>query len=151
MAEPGTGTLVAAADAAPATPARLDPQTIDAYYGDALSAEPERPDRFTLYFETGTTDLTPASIALIADVFDAVGRRTRPRVVVIGHADRVGPAGLNARLSLRRAELVEQRLIDEGVDAAAIETDSYGETDPVVPTPDEVAEPLNRRVEIVVR
>ena len=151
LAEPGTGTRITAVDAAPAAPARLDPETIDSYYGDALAAEPELPDRFTLYFETGTTDLTPESIALVDEVLTAIDRRTGPRVDVIGHADRVGPANLNATLSLRRANLVRQRLVDAGVNTGFIETDSYGESDPVVPTPDEVAEPLNRRVEIVVR
>lgn len=151
LAEAGTATLVTEADAVPRPPARLDQTTIDAYFGDALAAEPDQPDRFTLYFLTGTTDLTPDSIALVADVLDAVTRRTAPRIDVIGHADRVGPAALNATLSLRRAGLVRQRLVDEGVEGATITTDSYGETDPVVPTPDEVPEPLNRRVEIVVR
>lgn len=149
--EPGTGTLVAAPDAAPGAATRLDEEAIDALYGDALAAEPERPDRFVLYFETGTADLTPESAALIDEVLAAVTRRTAPRIDVIGHADRVGPAVLNAALSLERAELVRGRLAEAGVSGARIVTDSFGEADPVVPTPDEVAEPLNRRVEIVVR
>ncbi|NBC32805.1 MAG: OmpA family protein [Alphaproteobacteria bacterium] len=149
--EPGTGTLVAAPDAAPGAAARLDAEAIDTLYGDALAAEPERPDRFVLYFETGTTDLTPESAALVDEVLAAVARRTAPRIDVIGHADRVGPAALNAALSLERAELVRTRLAEAGVPGTEIDTDSYGEADPVVPTPDEVAEPLNRRVEIVVR
>lgn len=149
--EPGTGTLVAAPDAQPAPAARLDAEAINALYGEALAAEPPRPDRFVLYFETGTSTLTPASLALIDDVLAAVRRRTAPRVEAIGHADRVGPAGLNAALSLDRARLVRQRLAEAGVAEALIAIDSFGEADPVVPTPDETPEPLNRRVEIIVR
>jgi outer membrane protein OmpA-like peptidoglycan-associated protein len=41
------------------------------------------------------------------------------------------------------------RQIPSGITALKIE--SYGEEDPLIPTPDGVAEPRNRRVEIMIR
>jgi len=54
-------------------------------------------------------------------------------------------------LGLRRAVMVRNLLISAGVDAAQIQVTSLGETDLLVHTPDETAEPRNRRVDIIVR
>jgi outer membrane protein OmpA-like peptidoglycan-associated protein len=47
--------------------------------------------------------------------------------------------------------MVRNLLINAGVDAAQIQVTSLGETDLLVHTPDETAEPRNRRVDIIVR
>ena len=55
------------------------------------------------------------------------------------------------RLSLQRAILVRDYLVGEDVDASIIQVDSHGEGNPLFPTADEVPEPRNRRVEVLVR
>ncbi|MEQ9124024.1 MAG: OmpA family protein, partial [Alphaproteobacteria bacterium] len=107
--------------------------------------------RFVLYFVSGTTELTAESQAELPEVERTAADRVAPRVDVIGHSDRVGAAPLNALLSRDRAQSVADLLVGVGVPAAAIRVDSFGEADNAVPTADGVAEPLNRRVEIVVR
>jgi outer membrane protein OmpA-like peptidoglycan-associated protein len=72
-------------------------------------------------------------------------------VVVIGHTDRVGTVEYNDRLSLQRAERVRAELVRLGVDPARISVEGRGEREPLVPTPDEMPEPQNRRVEVSVR
>ena len=151
LAEAGASVLVEAADAAPGQVAAMDQSTIDALYGRAIEAQPEPPVEFILYFDTGSFDLTPESEALVADILEATARYTPPRIAVIGHTDRVGPALLNATLAVQRARRVEQALLDLGLAPESIELGSFGEADPLVPTPDEVAEPLNRRVEVTIR
>ena len=69
-------------------------------------------------------------------------------IAVAGHTDTSGSAAYNLGLSARRAEAVRQALVAGGVPADAIMTDSFGESDPLVPTPDGVREPSNRRAEI---
>jgi outer membrane protein OmpA-like peptidoglycan-associated protein len=54
-------------------------------------------------------------------------------------------------LSTERARHVRDQLVEKGVDAELISVTSHGEDNPLIPTPDEVAEPKNRRVEVVVR
>ena len=70
---------------------------------------------------------------------------------MIGHTDRVGALLYNDTLSLRRAERVRKIFVERGLPTGAIHTAGRGEREPIVPTADEVSEPLNRRVEINVR
>lgn len=52
-------------------------------------------------------------------------------VIVSGHADRIGSAIYNQKLSERRAEAVKAYLVSKGVDANLIETYGYGKTQAV--------------------
>ncbi|HYT47929.1 MAG TPA: OmpA family protein [Burkholderiales bacterium] len=55
---------------------------------------------------------------------------------VNGHADRLGSAQYNQRLSEKRAEAVRAYLVSRGADAAKIETFGFGKTLPVKSCPD---------------
>lgn len=113
--------------------------------------QPPAPERFLLYFETGTADLTADSSALLPRVIAAVEGREAPDVSVIGHTDTTGTADLNARVSRSRAERIADVLIDRGLPATLVEVRAHGEADLLVPTPDDTDEPRNRRVEVIVR
>jgi outer membrane protein OmpA-like peptidoglycan-associated protein len=54
-------------------------------------------------------------------------------------------------LSMRRAQSVLAELVRRGIPEGQIAVFAKGERDPLVPTPDGVREPQNRRVEIVFR
>ena len=56
-------------------------------------------------------------------------------VNVNGHADRIGSAQYNQRLSERRAEAVRDYLVAKGADAPKIETFGFGKTMPVKSCP----------------
>ena len=49
------------------------------------------------------------------------------RIVLDGHADRIGDAAYNVNLSLRRALVVREQLISLGVDSERIVISAYGE------------------------
>jgi len=137
-------------------PGRVEPGTITEQevkqaFGNALGAQPPRPTSFVIYFEEDRDDLTPDSRQILARVVDAIARYPAPEIVVIGHTDRVGTVQRNDALSLRRAERVKEELLKAGVASERIRVEGRGEREPLVPTPDEVAEPRNRRVEINVR
>jgi outer membrane protein OmpA-like peptidoglycan-associated protein len=120
-------------------------------FGAALEARPARPTSFILHFLEGRDELTPDSRQLLGRIVDEIARRPAPEIVVIGHTDRVGAVPFNDALSLRRAERVRDELVKVGIAADRIRVEGRGEREPLVPTPDEVAEPRNRRVEINVR
>ena len=128
-----------------------DPHDVQARYGQALAAQPARAQAFVLYFVGGTDELTDESKQLLAGVLTEVARRPVPDVLVVGHTDAVGNDQLNDALGLRRAETVRASLIGAGVPASDVQAVSRGKRAPAVPTPDGVAEPRNRRVEIIVR
>jgi hypothetical protein len=71
-------------------------------------------------------------------------------VLVKGHADRVGNAGANLRLSLARSAAVKAALQSNGVPVSAIRSGGLGEEDLPVPTADNVPDRLNRSVHITV-
>ena len=56
---------------------------------------------------------------------------------VNGHADRLGTAQYNQRLSEKRAEAVRAYLVSKGVAADKVETFGYGKTTPVKSCPDQ--------------
>src|SRR6266850_2039048 len=56
---------------------------------------------------------------------------------VNGHADRLGSAQYNQRLSERRAEAVRAYLVSKGVDASQVETFGFGKTMPEKSCPDQ--------------
>jgi len=127
------------------------PQEVEAVFGKALGAQPGLPARYTLYFVEGKNEFTDESKLVVDNVLREIARRPEVDVVVIGHADAVGSNEDNDKLSRERAEVVGTALIGLGVPAKNIVTIGRGKREPIVPTPDGVAEPRNRRVEIIVR
>lgn len=132
-------------------PAKLSQADIEAAFAEALSAKPEAPLRFTLYFREGSDELTPESLKALQGVLEAVRKRPAPDVIVVGHTDRVGLLLDNDRLALRRAERIRADLLGTGLPEESVQAAGRGEREPLVATTDEQPEPRNRRVEILVR
>jgi outer membrane protein OmpA-like peptidoglycan-associated protein len=129
----------------------LQPEEVDRRFGAALAARPVLPKRFTLYFVTDSDNLTDPSKRAFEDVFDDIKQRPSYEIEVVGHTDRVQSTEYNQKLSQQRADVVRNLLLARGIAASAIVTTGRGEFDPAVSTDDNVAEPRNRRVEILVR
>ena len=126
-------------------------EEVEAKFGAALSAQPLRPASFTLYFVEGKDEFTDESKAVVESVFSEIARRPTPDVVVIGHTDSMGSDQVNDALARRRAETVRADLIRRGIAPENVQAVGRGKRELLVPTPDNVAEPRNRRVEIIVR
>jgi outer membrane protein OmpA-like peptidoglycan-associated protein len=136
----------------PGAPKIIEEKQFKAIFQQALEAEPLPPANFIMYFKTGSADLTVDSMKLFPDILDAIKARKSTNIVVVcGHTDRVGTDEYNSMLSLRRARAVANVLVAKGVDRENIEVTYHGEWDLLIPTPNGVPEPRNRRVEITVR
>jgi OmpA-OmpF porin, OOP family len=120
-------------------------------FADALAAQPAQPISFTLYFETNSVEVTPASRPTLDALLAEVARRQAVEVQVTGHTDQVGGVADNDRLSLQRAEAVRAMLIQRGINSSFLRAVGRGEREPLIATVDEQAEPRNRRVEVIVR
>lgn len=142
---------VASAQKAPEAPALLSQEDTQRNFGEVMAIEPPLPAKFLLYFESGTEELTAESLQGLDSVEGEAKARVSRDISVNGHADRSGDDQLNIALSLRRAEKVRALLEERGIDAGYLSVNSHGEGNPVVPTEDGVAEPLNRRVEVIIR
>ena len=150
LTEAGQGTRVREGEQ-PTTPAPIPPAEVGQVFGAALAARAPAPVQFLLYFELGGEDLTPESERSISDILDEIRRRPILDISIIGHTDTTGGAEFNMALGMRRAVLVRDILAAAGVDPALMELASHGEADLLVPSADEVPEPRNRRVEIMIR
>lgn len=142
---------VASANEAPSPATRLSESDVRRIFGDALTALPPAPQRFTLYFRFESDELTDDSRSMVPDILQAIKEHPVPELLIIGHTDTTGTITANFDLGRKRAEMVRGFLIDAGLDASAIEVTSHGESDLLVPTADDVFEPRNRRVDISVR
>jgi len=91
------------------------------------------------------------SLKVLPDVLEAVRARKSTNIIVSGHTDSVGSDEFDRKLSLRRARAVANILVARGVNRENIEVTYHGKKNPLIPTPDGVPEPRNRRVEITVR
>ena len=130
---------------------RASPQEVEAQFGTALAAQPARAASFTLYFVEGKDEFTEQSKQDVYRILSEIAKRPVPDVLVVGHTDTVGTVQANDVLGQQRADIVRVALMRLGVVADDIRAISRGKRAPAVPTADGVAEPLNRRVEIIVR
>ncbi len=124
---------------------------VQGHFGPALAAQPTRPVPFTLYFIENTDELTDDSKRMLESVYAEIAQRAVPDIVVVGHTDSTGTAARNDALALQRAESVRAALVRHGLQENAIAVAGRGKREPLVPTADGVAEPRNRRVEVLVR
>lgn len=128
-----------------------NPEEVAALFGAALAAQPSRPVHFTLHFVEGKDELTEESKQIVETVFAEIAKRPVPDVLVVGHTDAVGTDQVNDALSRQRADVIRAGLMRSGIPSENIVVVGRGKREPMVPTADGVAEPRNRRVEIVVR
>ena len=145
------GVTIANARSAPSQPAPVSPETIQAIFGEALAVEPAAPEVCIVYFATGSAEIEAEGRQALDVAVAAIARRGSVDVSVDGHTDTAGDPAVNMRLSLARAQAVRDRLVSAGVPAGIITVRYHGKGVLLVPTGDNVDEPKNRRVEVVVR
>jgi len=106
------------------------------------------PAAYMVFFDFDKYNLTPEAQQIVQAAAEAARKDGYAKIIVTGHTDTVGSDEYNEALSQRRADAVQQALVDLGVTVDQITTRALGETSPLVPTGDGVREPQNRRAEI---
>lgn len=147
---PSQATILVDSQIPPAQPLKMENNAIDAIFAEPLSVQPMRPLHFVLYFDKDTR-LTAESSKLVPDIIKAIQERNSTDISVVGHTDTVGSKDYNQILSRKRADSVKDLLVAHGVKTNNILTTSHGKENPLIKTEDNVMEPRNRRVEVVVR
>jgi len=135
----------------PAPPRTFAKGDVNLLFGEVLTSLPAAPQRFVLYFQFDSDELTEEGRNLVPEILRTVGGRVVPEVDVVGHTDTTGTPQGNVQLGLKRAAVVRELLLRAGLDSSLIDVRSHGEADPLVRTADNVYEPRNRRVEVAVR
>jgi OOP family OmpA-OmpF porin len=110
--------------------------------------EEKKPQTFLVFFDFDSSAITTQGKQVIDQAAAAAKSGGSTKLIVVGYADRAGTEAYNLSLSKRRAEAVRKALVGQGIEDGVISVMAKGESDPLVPTPDGVREPQNRRVEI---
>ena len=128
---------------APAPAAAPKPAPAPAPAAQPTPAAPKKPAVVNLasteLFEFNKAVLTPEARAkLDAEVLAKLRDLKDVRYInVNGHADRLGSAQYNQKLSEKRADAVRAYLVSKGVDASKVETLGFGKTLPAKSCPDQ--------------
>ena len=118
---------------------------------EPVKASPAVPADYLVFFDWNKTDITPEASKIISDAATAAGITKPITIVVTGHTDTSGSAAYNQKLSERRADAVKRDLVQRGVNPALSRTIGKGESEVLVPSPEGVREPSNRRAQIVLK
>lgn len=117
----------------------------------AAAPSPVAAQTFLVFFDWDKYNLTPRAVLIVAHAAADAKTQSVTTLEVNGYTDTSGMASYNMGLSVRRAKAVAAQLVADGVPAAEIEIQGYGETHLLVPTGAGVREPQNRRVEIILQ
>lgn len=103
--------------------------------------------RNPVYFEFDRSDLSPEDQARLDAKIPILNANPGLRIRASGHTDSRGSDEYNLALGQRRAAAAKRYLTQHGIDAARIETVSFGEERPAAQGSDEAAFAQNRRTE----
>jgi len=124
--------IAAAPVAPPPAPIQQPPQKVS-FSADAL-------------FAFDKSALKPDGKTMLDDLAQQISGTEYDRILVTGHADRLGKAAYNQKLSERRANSVKAYLVEKNVPADRISASGLGETQPVTKAGDCVA---SKRVKLI--
>jgi outer membrane protein OmpA-like peptidoglycan-associated protein len=114
-------------------------------------APPGPTKEWMVFFDTNSTALSQQANSTVSEAATVAKSMPSAKVMVTGFTDTDGSPGYNKALSVRRATAVKTALERVGVAPQSIVTSGDGEQGLLVPTADQVKNPNNRRVRIVVQ
>ena len=117
----------------------------------AATPAPAPTGDFTVYFDFDSWTLTAEDLTVLTSVINTARTGGQAHITIVGHTDTSGPADYNQKLSVHRANVVVEALVDMGARRNAIQASGVGESDLAVQTPDGVKEAKNRRAVITLQ
>ena len=103
-----------------------------------------------ILFDFQSAVIKPESYAVVKEIATVLKENTSLKIKVIGHTSSDGDDKANMELSKKRSAAVKDMLVNEfGLDAARLETEGKGETQPVADNKTKEGKMLNRRVEFI--
>lgn len=101
-------------------------------------------------FDTGRYSLHQDTRIMLAKLAGVLLAYPGISIQVNGYTDNTGNAQSNQVLSQKRADAVRNFLVQQGVPASSIQSQGFGEANPVAPNDTATGRGMNRRVEIVI-
>ncbi|MBB4863399.1 OOP family OmpA-OmpF porin [Pseudomonas nitritireducens] len=117
-----------------------------------------RSDVLFLFGKSGYKDLTPEGREMLNKAVQDIQQQPNVSSIdVVGHADSIGKAAANLRLSQQRAETIRRVLQEQGIQASLLHASGRGSSEPVVQCESGsrnariACNAPNRRVEVIIQ
>ena len=138
--------LETAARPAPSAPVYVPPAPVTTAPAPAATSSD-----FTVYFDFDSWTLKAEQLKVLSDVINTARSGGQTNITIVGHTDTSGDNAYNQKLSVHRANVVVEALVDMGARRAALHASGVGEADLAVQTEDGVKEAKNRRTVITLQ
>ncbi len=153
MATPAVAGVPGAGIATPTTQAGAELDTLTSRQGDVNVADLVKGlNLMDIHFETGSARISADSRDVLRKAAAAITRAPAgTKIEVGGHTDNSGNAASNQALSQARAEAVAKQLSINGVDAAMLSSNGFGQDKPVADNGTAQGRASNRRIVFTVQ
>ena len=104
--------------------------------------------KYIVFFDFDQSGLNSGANSILDAAATEAKTRQLTSINLVGHTDTSGSRAYNQKLSMKRANIVRNALVQRGVDGGLLSVNHRGEDELMVDTADDVREPANRRTEI---
>ncbi len=104
--------------------------------------------KYIVFFDFDEDTLNAGANSILDAAAEEAKGRSLTTIELVGNTDTSGSRAYNQKLSMKRANVVRDALVQRGVDASLLSVNHRGEESLLVDTADGVREPANRRTEI---
>lgn len=101
-------------------------------------------------FAFGKAELLPGARQTIDPLVEVLKKNPKSNILIEGFTDSIGNDQYNIKLSLQRAEAVQDAIAARGISVERITTKGYGKQFPVESNATAAGRQKNRRVEIII-
>jgi len=119
----------------PPAPVAQAPEPVAAPIAAAPAPEPVVIEKITLstdvLFPFNKAELLPSGQQKLDELAKSAQGANVERVVLVGHADRIGSEEYNQELSEKRAQAVADYLAQKGVDSSRLQVEGKGKSEPI--------------------
>ncbi len=147
--KPYTFVKIGSQDEEPSQPKKISTVELDKMFPFIAQNIYKKATHYTLYFSG--THLKPSSQKKCKMIYRDIKKRKNPIIEIVGYTDSVGNAEKNLILGEKRAKKIKKLIDNEDLKYLQITLESMGEKNQKIKTKNEVNEPRNRRVEILIQ
>jgi OOP family OmpA-OmpF porin len=101
-------------------------------------------------FDFNKAVIKPEFVPVLDEAVATLQKHPGKKVTIEGNTDSIGSDAYNEKLGMRRSESVKKYLVEKGIAADTLTTESFGETKPVADNKTKEGRAMNRRVEFKV-
>lgn len=106
--------------------------------------------RSEMFFDVDSSLLKPGAHDELYRISKVLNQYPQTTILVAGHTDSTGSEAYNQELSERRAEVVKNSLVGNGVNPRRVRTTGYGESQPIAGNDTVAGRQMNRRVVVTI-